>query len=212
MKQHITTTEYDAFQAAYDFFNKELFADSLPQLLITLRSKSKSLGYFAPEMFASRNGEEKAHELALNPDHFGRSDESILATLVHEMCHVWQETHGKPARKSYHDRQWAAKMIEVGLQPSHTGAEGGKPTGQNMSHYVIDGAAFSRSFAKLQATGFTLRWQARGYARDQKKSASKTKFTCPACEQNAWGKPDSMLLCGRCYDDDGEIVTMEGEL
>jgi hypothetical protein len=36
-----------------------------------------------------------AHELALNPDVFtGRSDELILSTLVHEMVHVWQETHG----------------------------------------------------------------------------------------------------------------------
>ena len=36
-----------------------------------------------------------------------------------------------------YDRQWAAKMREIGLQPSSTGEEGGKETGQSMSHYII---------------------------------------------------------------------------
>ena len=47
-----------------------------------------------------------AHELALNPDTFTeRSDESILSTLVHEMCHAWEHTHGKVPRRGYHDKQ-----------------------------------------------------------------------------------------------------------
>jgi len=213
MKENITQTEYDAFQAAYDFFNVELFGKSLPQLLITLRSKSKSYGYFAPEIFTARNGEEKAHELALNPDHFGRSDEDILSTLVHEMCHVWQQTHGTPPRKAYHDRQWAAKMVEIGLQPSHTGAPGGKTTGQKMTHYVLALGAFAKAFAKLQAKGFALRWQSVQIAPDrEKKSASKTKFTCPNCEANAWAKPDSKLICGTCFEEEEEIFNMEAEI
>jgi predicted RNA-binding Zn-ribbon protein involved in translation (DUF1610 family) len=33
------------------------------------------------------------------------------------------------------------------------------------------------------------------------KKASKIKFTCPECGQNAWAKPDALLLCGACYED-----------
>ena len=33
----ITITEYQGFQKAYDFFNRELFARSLPQVLVTLQ-------------------------------------------------------------------------------------------------------------------------------------------------------------------------------
>jgi hypothetical protein len=40
----------------------------------------------------------------LNPDHFGRTDELILSTLVHEMAHVWQKTHGKMPRRDNHNR------------------------------------------------------------------------------------------------------------
>jgi hypothetical protein len=32
------------------------------------------------------------------------------------------------------------------------------------------------------------------------KAASKTKFTCPLCEQNAWAKPDGKLMCGECEE------------
>ncbi len=214
MENAITKEQYNAFQKAYDFFNKELFGGSLPAVLVTLQRHAKAYGYFVAERFIGRGKEEAAHELALNPDHFGRTDEQILSTLVHEMVHVWQQTHGTAPRKSYHDRQWAAKMKEVGLQPSHTGEPGGKETGQKVTHYIIERGAFALCVARLKATGFAIRWQSRG-AEDQerqKKAASKTKYTCPGCELNAWAKPGAVLICGECYDEgEGEICLMIAE-
>src|SRR5215471_349609 len=120
--ERITQAEYRAFQAAYDFFNAQLFGGSLPPVLVTLQRHARTRGYFAPERFNGRIEDTAVHELALNPDSFtGRSDEMILSTLAHEMAHVWQQTHGTPPRRSYHDRQWAAKMHEIGLHPSSTG-------------------------------------------------------------------------------------------
>ena len=44
------------------------------------------------------------------------------------------------------------------------------------------------------------------------KKASKTKFTCPDCAQNAWAKPGALLICGACYEDgDGDIRLMLAE-
>ncbi len=214
MKDAITKEQYNAFQKAYDFFNKELFTGSLPPVLVTLQRHAKAYGFFSPDRFIGRGDKEAVHELALNPDHFGRTDEQILSTLVHEMVHVWQQTHGTAPRKSYHDRQWAAKMKEVGLQPSHTGEPGGKETGQKVSHYVIEGGRYALAVAKLKATGFALRWQSRAPEdkERQKKAASKTKYTCPRCELNAWAKPGAVLICGECYDDgEGEIYVMQAE-
>jgi len=209
----ITQTEYCSFQSAYDFFNAELFKGTLPAVLITLQRHSKAYGFLAPEKFIGRSEETATHELALNPDHFGRTDEAILSTLVHEMVHVWQLTHGKPPRKSYHDRQWASKMMEVGLHPSSTGQPGGKETGSKVSHYVIGGGPYSQAFARLKATGFELRWQSRAdNSERQKKAASKTKYTCPKCGQNAWAKPGASLACGVCLEEDGAVNPMEAEV
>jgi predicted SprT family Zn-dependent metalloprotease len=136
MKQQvITLKEYQGFQKAFDFFNRELFSGRLPQVLVTLQRHANTRGYFSPERFKGRVEKQTVHELALNPDTFtGRSDEMILSTLVHEMCHVWQETYGEPSRRGYHNRQWARKMQAVGLQPSSTGKPGGMETGQAVSH------------------------------------------------------------------------------
>lgn len=214
MENTITQAQYEAFQQAYDFFNAELFSGSLPNVLVTLQRHAKAYGYFSAERFIGRNGQEVAHELALNPDHFGRTDEKILSTLAHEMVHVWQQTHGTAPRKSYHDRQWAAKMKEVGLHPSDTGEPGGKETGQKVTHYIIEGGAFALAVAKLQASGFEIRWQSRtdGQEERKKKAASKTKYTCPSCDLNAWAKPGAVLICGECYDDgEGEVCILEAE-
>jgi predicted SprT family Zn-dependent metalloprotease len=206
-----TKTEYQGFQQAYDFFNRELFDRSLPQVLVTLQRHANTRGYFSPERFNGRIDETAVHELALNPDTFtGRTDEMILSTLAHEMAHVWQQTYGDPPRQGYHDRQWAEKMREIGLQPSHTGEEGGKETGQTMSHYILPGDRYANTYAKLAARGFQLHWQSVPVSQQARgKKASKTKYTCPDCGQNAWAKPGAQLLCGSCYTEDtGEIRHM----
>jgi predicted SprT family Zn-dependent metalloprotease len=213
-REPITPAQYRAFQDAYDFFNKELFAGTLPHVLVTLQRHAKARGYFSPERFTGRTEKAAVHELALNPDTFtGRSDEDILSTLAHEMAHVWQQAHGTPPRRSYHDRQWAAKMKEIGLQPSTTGQPGGKETGQSVTHYIIGGGPYAKAYAKLKARAFQLRWQSVPAGKEAKaKKASKTKFTCPDCAQNAWAKADALLICGACYEDgDGDIRLMLAE-
>jgi predicted SprT family Zn-dependent metalloprotease len=213
-KEAITQAEYRAFQEAYDFFNAELFGGSLPHVLVTLQRHAKARGYFSPERFTGRTEKIVVHELALNPDNFtGRTDEDILSTLAHEMAHVWQQAHGKPPRRSYHDREWAGKMKEIGLQPTTTGEPGGKETGQSVTHYIIRGGAYAKAYAKLKARGFQLRWQSIPAGPQGKaKKASKTKFTCPDCAQNAWAKADALLICGACYEDgDGDIRLMLAE-
>jgi predicted SprT family Zn-dependent metalloprotease len=208
----ITEREYRAFQEAYDFLNAKLFAGTLPNVLVTFQRQANAKGYFAPERFMGRVDASKAHELAMNPDVFtGRSDELILSTLAHEMAHVWQQTHGRPPRRSYHDKQWAEKMKEIGLQPTTTGQPGGKEVGQSVTHYIIPGGAYQRAYEELKATGFQLNWQSLPFSKERtKKLASKTRYTCPACGLNAWAKPSTALICGACYEeDDGEITVME---
>jgi hypothetical protein len=207
----ITPTEYRGFQRAYDYFNAELFDHSLPNVLVTLQRQAHTKGYFSPERFSSRVAEGWADELALNPDTFtGRTDEEILSTLAHEMVHVWQKYHGRQPSGRYHDRQWAAKMKEIGLQPTATGEPGGKETGQSVMHYIIPQGRYAKAYARLAATGFELHWQSAPWSVQAKaKRLSKTKFTCPECGLNAWAKPDAELLCGALDHDQPATMLAE---
>jgi hypothetical protein len=197
----ITPAEYRRFQEAYDFFNRELWASSLPNVLVTLQRRAGMKGYFSAQRFTGRqdaNG--TAHELALNPDTFtGSTDEEILSTLARSVVHVWQHIHGIPSRGGYHNAEWADEMERIGLGPSSTGRPGGRRTGQRILHYIVPGGRFEQTYERLRSADFHLNWQSAAPPKQAKsKAASKTKFTCPGCDQNAWAKADAELLCGRC--------------
>lgn len=185
---------------AYDFFNKELFEGKLPGCLITIQRKSKARGYFCPERFETR-GESKyaLHEIALNPQHFNdRSDTEIISTLVHEMVHLWQEEMGQhPPRRGYHNREWGTKMEEIGLIPSNNEEEGGRKTGQSMSHYIEQGGKFSRLITTFFANNSAIEYQDRPLMDIKKaKAKNKVKYFCPTCLAKVWGKPAMKIICG----------------
>jgi len=199
-----TTQTYTSLSTAYDFFNTELFANSLPSCLITMQRHKGAYGYFAGERFASlADAQEVTDEIALNPANFhNRKPDEVLSTLAHEMCHLWQHHYGKPPRKGYHDRQWAAKMHEIGLIPTATGKEGGKETGQKMTHLIEENGRYAQAVSKLLALHPAILYSDRsGNSKTRKKkAASKTKYTCPSCGLNAWAKPDAALICGTCEE------------
>ena len=126
-----TKQAYTELQTAYDFFNRKLFSGKLPPCLITMQRKNRTLGYFSGNRWADRTGA-VTDEIAMNPMHFsGRSVEDVLSTLAHEMAHLWQHHCGTSSRNGYHNREWGAKMDEIGLCPSQMGAY--RPDGQGQA-------------------------------------------------------------------------------
>jgi predicted RNA-binding Zn-ribbon protein involved in translation (DUF1610 family) len=75
-------------------------------------------------------------------------------------------------------------------------------------------AYHNKQWAEKKAIGLQLHWQSAPAGKQAKaKRASKTKFTCPNCGQNAWAKPDSLLICGACYEmGEGNISLMLAKL
>lgn len=197
-----TTLNYNVMTEAYNFFNENLFENSLPDCLITFQRKANTYGYFAFKRFSSHDNNETTDEIALNPATFkNRSTAETLSTLVHEMAHLWQYHLGTPAKSRYHNSQWANMMESLGLMPSDTSAPGGKRTGTRMSHYIIPGGRFDIACAELLSRGFSVPYRDAWAEHDpykKTKLASKTKFTCPSCRANAWARAAINLVCGDC--------------
>lgn len=208
-----TVEQFLKYQAAYDHFNRTLFGGSLAPCLLVFRDGRArpgfvTLGHFAPHRWTrgERDDSPRCHEISLNPEALRRPVAETMGTLVHEMAHQWQQDHGKPPSGGYHDRQWAAKMIDVGLVPSNTGQPGGKQTGRQMTHYVQAGGPFERALAAMPAA-VALPWVSGvpltlgGGSPEKEKRAKqqrKVAYECPGCEAKVWGKPDLNVICGEC--------------
>lgn len=212
------TDLHDTFKLAYGHFNLTLFDGKLPECMILIHHKKNARGYFWAEQWKNKTNGEGRHEIAMNPDNFGdRDTKDILSTLVHEMTHLEQQVFGTPGKApGYHNHEWVEMMLAVGLLPYNVQKED-KPTwtdgvvshmpksqtGTRISHAIIPGGSFDKSCDTLLSTGVDICWTthektAREKALAKKKRASKTKFTCPDCGQNAWAKPDAHIGCWSC--------------
>ena len=205
----------DALTVAYAHFNKALFAGELPEVVLTLQPRKKSAGHFANHRWTA--GGELLHEINLNPTVIEeRGERELMGTLVHEMAHQWQQCFGKPSRNGYHNREWVKKMLEIGLWPVSLDSENG--TGQRVTHKIVDDGQFAKAYDKLAGrkswTGID--WhriddshiegggKPAGGDQEGEKSGkgkagpavkTKSKYSCPSCGNNAWGKPGMQFAC-----------------
>lgn len=197
-----TRETYTALQDAFNWFNRELFNSSLPQVLIVLHRKKGAKGYFWADMWRGYDGEsleaDKLSEIALTPETLNRSDKEILSTLVHEMVHLWQYTCGTPSRNAYHNKEWAEMMNEVGLHPTHDGTWAGKPTGQKVTHRIIEAHRFDVSATAFLENRKVIQWFGVQQGTKETKK-NKVLYTCCCVPVvKVWGKPGLAIACELC--------------
>lgn len=114
----------DVIQELHDWacrFNLE-FKLQIPEVTIGIDRLRRADGQFR----YGHNGLGLRREIILNRQHIeeGLSPEEwydVLGTLLHEQLHAWQEEHGKPSKRNYHNRQFQRKAAELGLIVSPQG-------------------------------------------------------------------------------------------
>ena len=229
-KTNITPTEkqFTAINEAYKYFNKTLFKNRLPGCILNFSRLKSSHGFMAPERWKHIGDKTFGiHEISLTPTTLYRTPIEIFSTLVHEMAHLWQWEFGEPSRSGYHNKEWAAKMKEIGLIPSHNGKPGGDQTGQSMTHYLDPDGRYKAVFMKMPKKyilpftsldaeimkslieGKSNKPEADDEEKRQTKlnrlrppSPNKTKYSCPGCQVNVWGRPGlrmQFVMCKMLY-------------
>jgi hypothetical protein len=203
-----TLTIYRSLTLAQGYFNRELFGNRVPECIITLQKGRKAYGYFRHRCYATRDETTFADEIALDPRFFGsaRSDAENLSTLVHEMVHCEQAHFGKPGRGGYHNREWAERMLYLGLVPS---SKSGKATGRSVTHVIREDGRFDRACRALLNGGFVIPYhEITGQPlnrveaqRVRSRLRSKTPYVCAQCDDppvRIWGRPKLKVICAAC--------------
>lgn len=197
---------WEAWHRLFDFFNDELFSSELDRDRIILncsRSAGRStLGFYMGLLQENRgawiqkDGDEQKAEISMNPAKMaGFSFEKIMATFVHEMCHFWQDLFGSSGKRGYHNREWAEKMLEVGLTPINN-KDPSKTTGMSMYHKITENGRFSQVIKKLPEE-LRLPFLGLNNARPSKKTGYQ-KWICPECKQICRAKDSAQLACMPC--------------
>jgi predicted SprT family Zn-dependent metalloprotease len=200
--------EYAMLQSAYDFFNAKFFDSRLPKVFFTIDwHNKKSNGYFCPHKLVNKEDTETkstASVIALNPDHLAREVYEILATLVHEMCHVWEfEEFIKDPYKltSYHSKRFEKKLSECNLK-----AVINNKSRSSCSTVIPDDGIFKGIADEyLKTKEFLSIASIKTEGEKKAKSKNKTKYVCTGCKTNIWGKAGLNLHCNECDMDFEEV-------
>lgn len=69
-----------------------------------------------------RNGFGLIDEIGIDEDHVRHSPYwRVCGTLLHELLHSWQEHHGRPSCRNYHNKQFQRKAFSFGLKIDERG-------------------------------------------------------------------------------------------
>lgn len=196
---------WKALHGAFDFFNDFLFNGRLDRNRVVLNCsrRNRTLGFYCPPEIGwvekKENGEiSKKAEISVNPEHMhNRTLKEIMSTFVHEMCHFEQDLFGKPGKRGYHNKEWAAMMEAVGLE-SFDINNPSKRTGMRCSHRVIPDGPFEQAM-KLLPEEFKLPFLGLEIPKGRAKTGYQ-KWRCPECGQLCRAKETAELACVTCTE------------
>ena len=206
-----TVQQYSAYNEAFDFFNKRLFASKLGPALLTIARQGRSKGYFTPNKWANQAGE-SVHEIAISPDVLTLGAEATMTTLIALMARQqrWQEAAAADdekaaatAARGYHDARLVEILLELGLLPT---AKDGKPArgGWNLAAVVVTDTPADDAMDALPNKA-RLPWEAVIEAPadgpEARRKTGRIKYTCPTCESHVLGRPGLSVYC---TGDEGE--------
>ncbi len=111
MKQTIKTSRAAGYlEKMFRALNSRYFNGQIEEPVITVQSTPRSYGHVTTDK-AWRRGEENRHELNIGVGTLDRPIENIVATLLHEMVHLWNirkgvqdcSRHGAYHKKRFRD-------------------------------------------------------------------------------------------------------------
>ena len=195
---------------AYRVLNREYFHSELPTVMITIQSSLKAYGHCTTKkVWAS--GEERYYELNLGAEYLSRPIEQVLATLVHEMVHIFCMERGikdTSNQNRYHNKRFKAEVEKRGMKISYAPSIGWsltEPTDEfirNIKAWGIYDACENYRLGAWQVslTGGKDGTDGADGVKKPKKPSSTRKYYCPKCGNSVRATKEVRILCMDCNE------------
>ena len=103
----------------FRLLNNDFFDGQLEQPIITIQSTPKAYGHYSVAKVWTVSGEEQRHEINIGAGTLDRDLEYTVGTLLHEMCHMYDDTvlHVIDCSNGgrYHNKRFKETAERVGL-------------------------------------------------------------------------------------------------
>ena len=193
------STDTKRLEDAYGVFNREYFNGELPMVMITIQSSLKAYGHCTTKKIWA-SGSDRYYELNLSAEYLSRPIENVMATLVHEMVHIYcMETGIKDTSNNgrYHNKRFKteAEMRDLKIAYAPTiGWSVTEPTEvfiRNVKNWGLYDACENYRLGALQTD------DSEGTDKPRKKSSTR-KYYCPVCGNSVRATKDVNILCMDC--------------
>lgn len=195
-------------ETAYRVLNHIYFADELPEVVITIQSSQRTYGHITVRKIW-RDGWDCYHEINISAEHLNRPIENIIATLLHECCHLYameNDIRDTSNGGRYHNKRFKQIAEERDLKISHAqyiGWSVTEPTErlkENIKEYNLDTQFdYVRMGETMQAGGGQDgAGGTDGAGGKLPKKSSTRKYLCVGCHNSVRATKDVNIMCMDC--------------
>lgn len=212
MKETTRTSRTAGFlEKCFRQLNADYFNGEVDEPVITIQSTPRAYGHCSVHKTWTVKGEER-HELNISADYLKRPIEEVIATLLHEMVHLWNLKHNIQdcsRGDTYHNKKFKEKAETVDLIIEHDDRYGWTITtpSEKLIEYIIDKGweeismnhgfyipvSYGGSGSGTTPTGGTTTPTTR-------KPSSTRKYICPCCGNSVRATKTVNIICGDCQE------------
>lgn len=194
----------------FRLLNEDMFGGQLEQPIITIQSSARSYGHYSVYPIWTVSGKELRHEINIAAGTLDREIEYTVGTLLHEMCHMYNDTvlHAQDTSNGghYHNKRFKATAENVGLIVTKSERYGWAHTAPSDSliEWILDHNIEEIRINRNESTGIRITGgnnAASGGVTVTTIGTTRThnyRYECPCCHAVARSGKPLNLICGDC--------------
>ncbi len=193
----------------FKLINEEYFGNSLEVPTITIQSTVGAYGHVSVAK-VWHNEDKATHELNLSADYLNRPIENVVATLIHEACHLYAMQNGIKDTSNngvYHNKRFKELAEDRGLHIERHEKYGWtitEPTEETLE-FCIDNSLEDIQIVRGSGISYGISGGKSGNGSalppKTRKPSSTRKYICPCCGNSFRATKELRVMCMDCNEE-----------
>ena len=214
MKETVKTSRTAGYlEKIFRSLNADWFSGELEEPIITIQSTPRAYGHVTVAKTWKRKDEDR-HELNLGAETLNRPIEEVVATIMHEMVHLYNIANGVQDCSrggTYHNKRFRDEAERRGLNISHHPTYGWTITepAEELVEYILDQGwseiSMNRGNGWTPPPSGAPKTGNGGSGTVMPKKSSTRKLQCPCCGNSVRATKVVRIMCMDCNEQMQEV-------